>query len=69
MGDVKLSYAHIKQGCNNNNNNNKDVTPDVDTALHMAISVFLEAESKVLAETAELVDPDGLTSHKSGLEL
>ena len=64
LADQKLTYADIKQGCLN-----KDVSPEVDAALHMVISAFLEGESKVLADTAELTDADSLTSHKSGLEL
>ena len=40
-----------------------------DAALHMVVGGFLEGESKVLAETAELSNPDSMDVHKSGLEL
>ena len=45
------------------------MSTEIDGALHMVIGAFLEGESKVLAETCELTDTDGMETHKSGLEL
>ena len=42
---------------------------DVDSALHMMIGAFFEGESKMLADTAEVNNPQTLEMHKSGLEL
>ncbi len=41
---------------------------DVDEASHMVMGAFLEGESKMLAETTELSNPDDLEMHKSGLD-
>ena len=42
---------------------------DVGSALHMVIGAFLEGESKMLADTAEVNNPQNLDMHKSGREL
>ena len=62
--DEKLDYANMKQCCID-----KGLDTDVDAALHMVIGAFLEGESKVLADTAELTHPETVEGHKSGLEL
>ena len=62
--DDRLAYADIKQCCND-----KGLDIEVDKILHMVMGAFLEGESKMLAETAELTDPDSMEMHKSGLEL
>ena len=41
----------------------------VDSALHVVIGAFMEGESKLLAETAEVNNPKNLEMHKSGFEL
>jgi hypothetical protein len=62
--DSKLTYPDAKRCCAD-----KNMNVDVDKALHMVIGAFLEGESKMLAETAELSNPDDLEMHKSGLKL
>ena len=47
----------------------KGLYVEVDSALHMITNAFTEGEARVLAENAELTNPDSLTMHKSGLEL
>ena len=62
--DVKLTYVEMKKLCDD-----KGIDTEIDCAMHMIIGAFLEGESKMLAETAELYNPDTLEMHKSGLEL
>ena len=62
--DDQLTYATAKQCMSD-----KVLDVEVDSALHMIISAFTEGEARVLAENAELTNPDSLTMHKSGLEL
>lgn len=47
----------------------RDVHMEVDEALHTVIAAFLEGEARVLAETAEVMGPNGEAPKKSGLEL
>ena len=60
----KLSYEEIDKCCAN-----REVDVDVDSALHMVIGAFLEGESKMLTDTAEVNNPENLEMHKCGLEL
>ena len=62
--DAKLTYEDMTKCCND-----KGVDMEVDSALHMVIGAFLEGESKMLAETAEMSNPHTFEMHKSGLEL
>ena len=62
--DQKLNYGMMKQCCID-----KGAEVETDAALHMVIGALLEGESKMLAETAELTNPDNMVVHKSGLEL
>ena len=62
--DERMKYADIKRCCADNG-----MEVEIDKALHMILGAFLEGESKVLSETAELSNPDNLEMHKSGLEL
>ena len=62
--DDQLKYADAKQCMLD-----KGMDVEVDSALHMIISAFIEGEARILAENAELTNPDSLTMHKSGLEL
>lgn len=47
----------------------RDVRTQVDEALHMVIGAFLDVEARVLAETAELMKPNGAGFAKTGLAL
>ena len=62
--DERLTYADVKRCCADNS-----VEIEVDKALHMILGAFLQEESKILPETAELNNPDNLDMHKSGFEL
>jgi hypothetical protein len=62
--DDKLTYQDVKTLCSD-----EGLEIEVDKALHMILGAFLEGESKMLVETAELSNPDDLEMHKSGLEL
>ena len=62
--DEELTYADAKTLCED-----EGLEIEVDKALHMILGAFLEGESKMLVETAELSNPDDLEMHKSGLEL
>ena len=48
---------------------NRKLGVDVDSALRMVNGAFLEGESKMLTDTAELNNPKNLEMHKSGLNL
>lgn len=62
--DTRLSRAALVELCVG-----RDMDVETDAAIHMVVLAFLEGEAKVLAETAELMDSEGLGSSKSGLEL
>ena len=62
--DERLTYIDVQKCCSDNG-----VELEVDKALHMILGAFLEGESKILSETAELSNPFDLEMHKSGLEL
>ena len=47
----------------------KKLDVDVDSTLLMVMGAFLEGESKMLADTAEVNKPKNLEMHKSGLQL
>ena len=60
--DQRLSYA--EKCCAN-----RMLDVDVHSALRKVIAAFLEGESKILADTAEVSNPENMELHKSGLEL
>ena len=47
---------------------NRKLGIEVDSALHMVIGAVLEGVSKMLADTAEVNNPQNLEMHKPGLE-
>ena len=63
-GPEKLSYEEIGKCCAN-----RKLDIEVDSALRMVIGASLEGESRMLADTAEVNNPQNLEMHKSGLEL
>ena len=60
--DQRLSFA--EKCCAN-----RMLDVDVHSALRMVIAAFLEGESKILADKAEVNNPENMELHKSGLEL
>ena len=62
--DQELSYEEIEKCCAD-----RKLDVDVDSALRVLIGAFLEGESKVLADSAEVSNSKNLETHKSGLGL
>ena len=58
--DQKLSYEEIGNCCAN-----RKLDIEVDSALHMVIGAFLEGESKMPADVAEVKNPLKLEMHTS----
>ena len=59
----RLSYESRKYRAN------RKLGVDVGSALRMVNGAFLEGESKMLTDTAEVSNPKNLEMHKSGLNL